>query len=167
MIAIAGSKVRRHFKKICKKVVSDVEVVIVTRSRGKNIVMISEAEYNNMMENFRIFSSPGTYQKIKNGIQQYEQGKSSERGMSKTKLFTDDNWNDYLYWQQTDKTKVKRIKKLIKSIEKDGYAKGLGKPQPLKHDLSGYWSRRIDEEHRIIYRIHKKKLVIVSCKDYY
>jgi antitoxin YefM len=79
MLAIAGSKVRSHFKEICDKVVDDVESVIVTRSRGENVVMISEAEYNNMIENFRIFSNPERYQKIKNGILQYEQGKFSER----------------------------------------------------------------------------------------
>ena len=79
MIAIASSQVRSHFKKVCDKVVEDVESVIVTRSRGENIVMISEAEYNNIMENFRIFSDPERYQKIKSGIIQYEQGKYSER----------------------------------------------------------------------------------------
>ena len=82
MIAIAGSKVRSHFKETCDKVVDDVEAVIVTRSRGENIVMISESEYNNMMENYRIFSNPEKYQKIKNGIQQYEQGKFSERELT-------------------------------------------------------------------------------------
>jgi len=79
MLAIAGSKVRSHFKEICDKVVDDVESVIVTRSRGENVVMISESEYNNMIENFRIFSNPERYQKIKNGILQYERGKFSER----------------------------------------------------------------------------------------
>lgn len=79
MIAITSSQVRSHFKEICDKVVEDVEAIIVTRSRGENIVMMSEVEYNNMMENFRIFSNPERYQKIKDGIYQYEQGKYSER----------------------------------------------------------------------------------------
>jgi antitoxin YefM len=79
MIAITSSQVRSHFKEICDKVVEDVEAIIVTRSRGENIVMMSEAEYNNMMENFRIFSNPERYQKIKDGIDQYEQGNYSER----------------------------------------------------------------------------------------
>ncbi len=84
MIAIAGSNVRSNFKEICDKVVEDVEAVIVTRSRGENVVMISETEYNNIMENFRIFSNPERYQKIKNGILQYEQGNFSEN------ILTDD-----------------------------------------------------------------------------
>ncbi len=79
MIAIASSQVRSNFKKICDKVVEDVETIIVTRSRGENVVIISESEYNNIMENFRIFSDPQRYQKIKNGIIQYEQGKYSEK----------------------------------------------------------------------------------------
>ena len=83
------------------------------------------------------------------------------------KLFTDNAWNDYLYWQQTDKQMVKRINKLIKSIERDGFSQGIGKPEPLKHDLRSYWSRRINDEHRIIYKIDDEKLVITSCKDHY
>ena len=83
------------------------------------------------------------------------------------KLFTDNAWNDYLYWQQTDKQMVKRINKLIKSIERDGFSQGIGKPEPLKHDLRSYWSRRINDEHRIIYKIDEEKLVIISCKDHY
>ena len=83
------------------------------------------------------------------------------------KLFTDNAWNDYLYWLQEDPAKVKRINKLIKSIEREGFADGLGKPESLKHDLSGYWSRRINEEHRMIYTIDQRQLVLVSLKDHY
>ncbi len=83
------------------------------------------------------------------------------------KLFSDNAWNDYLYWQKTDKSKLKRINKLIQSIEREGYSSGIGKPEPLKHDLSGYWSRRIDEEHRIIYKTDKNTVYIASCKDHY
>ncbi len=83
------------------------------------------------------------------------------------KLFTDNAWNDYLYWLKTDKQIVKRINKLIRSIEREGFSYGIGKPEPLKHDLRSYWSRRINNEHRIIYKIDDEKLVITSCKYYY
>lgn len=83
------------------------------------------------------------------------------------KLFTENAWNDYLYWQETDKQIVKRINKLIMSIERDGFSVGIGKPEPLKHDLRSYWSRRTNDEHRIIYKIDDNKLVITSCKDHY
>jgi len=83
------------------------------------------------------------------------------------KHFSDNAWNDYLYWQKTDKAKLKRINKLIQSIEREGYSHGIGKPEPLKHDLSGYWSRRIDDEHRLVYKIVDRNIYIASCKDHY
>lgn len=83
------------------------------------------------------------------------------------KLFSDDAWNDYLYWQKYDKIKIKRINNLIKSIERDSYSNGIGKPEPLKHNLSGYWSRRINDEHRIIYKVDDNNIYIASCKDHY
>ncbi len=83
------------------------------------------------------------------------------------KVFADIAWDDYLYWQINDKSKLKKINKLIKSIERDGYSSGLGKPEPLKHQFSGYWSRRIDSEHRLIYKVDTDNIYIVSCKDHY
>ncbi len=83
------------------------------------------------------------------------------------KRFSDDAWSDYLYWQKNDKKNVNRINKLLKSIEREGYSKGIGKPEPLKHNLSGYWSRRITDEHRIIYRVQDNDIYIASCKDHY
>ncbi len=83
------------------------------------------------------------------------------------KFFSDDAWNDYLYWQHNDKTKIKRINNLIKSIERDGYADGIGKPEALKYNLSGYWSRRINDEHHIIYKVDENCIYIASCKDHY
>jgi antitoxin YefM len=81
MIAISSSKVRSNFKEICDKVIDDVESVIITRTRGDNVVLMSEDEYNNIMENFRIFSDPNTYNKIKNGIDQIENSQFSKRDL--------------------------------------------------------------------------------------
>jgi antitoxin YefM len=75
MIAISSSKVRSNFKQVCNKVIDDVEAIIITRTRGKNVVMLSEDEYNNLIENFRIFSDSTKYNKIKNGIKQLENKK--------------------------------------------------------------------------------------------
>ncbi len=83
------------------------------------------------------------------------------------KRFSDDAWSDYLYWQKNDKKNVNRINKLLKSIEREGYSKGIGKPEPLKHNLSGYLSRRITDEHLIIYRVQDNDIYIASCKDHY
>lgn len=81
MIAVSGSKVRSNFKEICDKVIEYVETVIITQTRGKNVVMISEDEYNNMMENFRIFSDPKRYKKIKDGIDQIENGSLNKKAL--------------------------------------------------------------------------------------
>jgi len=82
------------------------------------------------------------------------------------KLWTDDAWEDYLYWQSNDKKTLKRINQLIKDIERNGNV-GIGKPEPLKHDLSGWWSRHIDDTHRLIYCIEDDKIKILNCRTHY
>ena len=82
------------------------------------------------------------------------------------KLFTDLAWEDYLYWEQTDKKIFRRINQLIKDIERNGN-EGLGKPEPLRHELQGLWSRRIDAEHRLVYAIKGENICIVQCRYHY
>ncbi len=81
-------------------------------------------------------------------------------------LFTEDAWEDYLYWQTQDKKIVKRINQLLQDIERNGY-NGIGKPEPLRGDLSGFWSRRIDDEHRIVYRVTEDRVEIIQCRGHY
>ena len=80
--------------------------------------------------------------------------------------FTDEAWNDYQYWIKNDKKQLKRINELIKDIKRSPY-EGIGKPEPLKANLKGYWSRRIDREHRIIYAVENKQLVFISFRFHY
>ncbi len=75
-------------------------------------------------------------------------------------------WEDYLYWQKTDKKKVKRINELIKSCQRTPF-EGIGNPEALRHELQGFWSRRIDTEHRLVYRYEKDELLIISCRYHY
>ena len=82
------------------------------------------------------------------------------------KIWSDEAWADYLYWQTQDKKTLKRINKLIQDIERNGY-NCIGKPEPLKGDLSGYWSVRIDGANRIIFRIVNDELEIWQCGSYY
>ena len=82
------------------------------------------------------------------------------------KVWSDHAWEDYVYWQTQDKKILKRINQLIKDIDRNGY-EGIGKPEPLKYELQGYWSRRIDDEHRLVYRIVDNKIEIVSCRLHY
>ncbi len=80
--------------------------------------------------------------------------------------FRDRAWQDYLYWQQTDKQILKRINTLIKDIQRNPFD-GIGKPEPLKHQFAGFWSRRIDDEHRLVYTFIEDELVIVQCRYHY
>lgn len=82
------------------------------------------------------------------------------------KLWTDQGWADYLEWQDEDKKTLKRINLLIKDIERNG-TDGIGKPEKLRGDLSGWWSRRIDSANRLVYRIENGKLIIASCRTHY
>ena len=81
-------------------------------------------------------------------------------------IFSDNAWEDYTYWQKTDKRILKRINELIKDIQKNKY-EGIGKPEPLKHNLSGYWSRRITSEHRLVYKIEKNKIFLAQMRYHY
>jgi toxin YoeB len=82
------------------------------------------------------------------------------------KIFTGDSWDDYVYWQTQDKKKLKRINDLLKDIERNGN-RGIGKPEPLTGNLSGWWSRRIDEKNRLIYRLIDNHVEILQCGEHY
>lgn len=82
------------------------------------------------------------------------------------KVWFDEAWEDYLYWQVQDKKMLKRINALLKDIERDPFH-GIGKPEPLKGELSGFWSRRMDAVHRLVYRISGGVLEILSCRGHY
>ena len=77
-----------------------------------------------------------------------------------------DAWNDYVYWQTQDRKTLKRINLLIKDISRNPF-EGLGKPEPLKGNLTGFWSRRIDEENRLVYVVEEKVIILISCRGHY
>ena len=81
-------------------------------------------------------------------------------------LFTDACWDDYLYWQTQDKKTLKRINELIKSAQRTPF-EGIGKPEALRGNLSGYWSRRINQEHRLVYEASDEQLTIIACRYHY
>jgi toxin YoeB len=81
-------------------------------------------------------------------------------------LFSNRSWEDYTYWQAEDKHTLKKINTLIRDIQRHPF-QGLGKPEPLKHGLSGCWSRRIDDTHRIVYQVLNDELYIISCRYHY
>lgn len=81
-------------------------------------------------------------------------------------VFAEQAWEDYVYWQQQDKRMVKRINELIENTMREPFT-GIGKPEPLKHALSGYWSRRITDEHRMVYKPEKEGLLIAQLRYHY
>jgi toxin YoeB len=80
--------------------------------------------------------------------------------------WTENAWDDYLYWQKIDKKTLKRINDLVKDIKRHPF-EGLGSPEPLKHNWTGYWSRRINKEHRIVYKFEDEMLSIAQCRYHY
>jgi toxin YoeB len=82
------------------------------------------------------------------------------------KLWTEKGWENYLYWQEQNKKVLRKLNSIIKDIERSPY-EGIGKPEPLKHSLSGWWSRHIDDDNRIVYRIKDGNLEISQCKGHY
>jgi len=81
-------------------------------------------------------------------------------------VFVDESWEDYVYWQETDKKIARRINELLKEISRNPFS-GTGKPEPLKYKYKGFWSRRINEEHRLIYQVRENEVLIVKCRFHY
>lgn len=86
--------------------------------------------------------------------------------MSRHLAWTDEAWKDYLYWQSQDKKTLKRINKLIAEAKRDPF-QGVGKPEPLRENLSGFWSRRIDDTNRLIYAVDEQHITVISCRYHY
>ncbi|WP_287605165.1 Txe/YoeB family addiction module toxin [Thiothrix sp.] len=86
--------------------------------------------------------------------------------MTKKLAWTDEAWADYLYWQTQDKKTLKRINKLIEDTKRTPF-EGIGKPEPLRHNLAGFWSRRIDETNRVVYATDDEYLTIIACRYHY
>jgi len=86
--------------------------------------------------------------------------------MSKTLAWTDAGWSDYVYWQTQDKKTLKRINKLVDNILRSPF-EGIGKPEALKENLSGFWSRRIDDTNRLVYAVNDSHVTIIACKYHY
>jgi toxin YoeB len=81
-------------------------------------------------------------------------------------LFADEAWEDYLYWQENDKKTLKRLNELIKAIKREPFV-GIGDPEPLRFGWSGFWSRRIDREHRLVYTVENNSILIAQCRYHY
>jgi toxin YoeB len=81
-------------------------------------------------------------------------------------VWTNAAWEDYVYWQSQDKKTLKRINQLLKEVMRDPEV-GIGKPEPLRENLAGFWSRRIDDSHRLVYAIEKDQIIVIACRYHY
>ncbi|RLD56951.1 MAG: Txe/YoeB family addiction module toxin [Bacteroidetes bacterium] len=81
-------------------------------------------------------------------------------------IFVDESWDDYLYWQKIDKKMLKRLNDLLKEISRTPFS-GIGNPEPLKYKYEGFWSRKINKEHRLIYRVENDEIFIAKCRFHY
>ena len=81
-------------------------------------------------------------------------------------IFSQDAWEDYLHWQKTDRRLLNRVNLLIREVLRSPF-EGIGKPEPLKHGLAGYWSRRINDEHRLVYKVDGESVMIAQCRYHY
>ena len=86
--------------------------------------------------------------------------------MTRRLSFTPDAWDDYLYWQTQDKKTLKRINQLVRDIIREPFS-GIGKPEALRENLTGYWSRRIDDTHRLVYAVEERTILIIACRYHY
>ncbi|MBN4082034.1 MAG: Txe/YoeB family addiction module toxin [Gammaproteobacteria bacterium] len=86
--------------------------------------------------------------------------------MSRNLVWTEAAWSDYVYWQSQDKKTLKRINKLIVNVLREPF-EGIGKPEPLKENLSGFWSRRVDDAHRLVYAVSDIHITVISCRYHY
>ena len=86
--------------------------------------------------------------------------------MTRRLTFTPDAWDDYLYWQSQDKKTLKRIYQLLRDVSREPFT-GIGKPEPLRENLTGYWSRRIDDTNRLVYAVEEQAIIVVACRYHY
>ena len=161
MLAVNYTNLRDNMKTYMDRVTDDYETMIVTRKDNKNVVMLSEETYNNLMENVYVMGNKANYDWLMESKAQLEKGKSSVHN-----LFTDNGWKDYVYWKTEDRKTLKKINRLIEDICRNGN-EGIGKPEPLTGNLAGFWSRRINDKDRLIYKIDDENIYVLACRYHY
>ena len=154
MLAVNYTNLRDNMKRYMDQVTDDYETMIVTRKNNKNVVILSEETYNNLMESLR--------HSWKMDIVLH----MSLLRWRMNKVFTENGWADYTFWETEDRKTLKKINKLIEDICQNGN-EGIGKPEALSGNLAGYWSRRINDKDRLIYKIDENNVYILACRYHY
>ena len=170
MEAVVYSTFRNHLKDYMKKVNDEFEpLTVVNKNPDEDIVVISKSEWDSIQETLRVAQNKELSDKVLRGMAEVRAGQVQLHEIEGSRMllkFTEDAWKDYCYWQSQDNKTLKRINTLIKEIQRDPFA-GIGKPEPLKYDFQGAWSRRIDAENRLIYMLDESGIAFLSFKDHY
>ena len=162
MLAVNYTNLRDNMKRYMDQVTDDYETMIVTRKNNKNVVILSEETYNNLMENVYVMGNKANYDWLMESKAQLE----SLLRWRMNKVFTENGWADYTFWETEDRKTLKKINKLIEDICRNGN-EGIGKPEALSGNLAGYWSRRINDKDRLIYKIDENNVFILACRYHY
>ena len=168
MRVVNYSDLRKNLKGYLDAVYQDRQPLIVTRRNNEHVVMISIDEYHSLAETEYLLSEEANALPSSRPERWCPAPRAQRRlnARGRELLFTEPGWRDYLFWQRTDRRMVKRINELIRDTLRSPF-QGIGKPEPLRHELQGCWSRRIDAEHRLVYEVHEQQLRIIACRYHY
>ena len=167
MESITYTTARANLAKTMDRVCVDHEPVIITRSGETSVVMLSLEDFNSLEETTYLLRSPKNAKRLLEAIIEARAGRrNGTRALRVRLIFSERAWEDYLYWQETDRKILAKINNLIREIQREPF-RGIGKPEPLRHAFAGYWSRRINAEHRIVYRVKDDDLLIAQIRYHY
>ena len=157
MKTMTYSESRAHYAETLNAVVDDREEVVITRAGHEPVVIVALADYESLKETAYLLRSPENARRLLASIDRLEHGGG---------IWDESAWADYVWWQAQDRKVLKRINQLIADVQRNGN-EGIGKPEPLKHGFQGYWSRRITDEHRLVYKIADDEIRIAACRYHY
>lgn len=181
VIATSSNEFRKNFKKYTDDVVDYQDAVIVTRPKNRNVVVISEDEYNSLRETAYLLQNKENREFLRESMNQLKGGdvkvltpndwENLKKGewqwrMKSNVEFTANAWGQMTEIIKTDKRMAKQVIKLIDDTMRNPFS-GLGKPEPLKMELQGFWSKRVDKKNRMVYRVTSEAIEIIAIKGHY
>ena len=159
-MAITATEARENLFPLIEQVNEDRTPVEMTSRRG-DAVLISRADYDSLEATAHLLRAPANSRRLLESLQQALSGRRDRREPSLRLVFTPHGWEDYTFWTETERAMLRRVNRLIEAALRDP-SSGIGKPEPLRHLLSGAWSRRISDEHRLVYLLDGEDLVILQ-----
>lgn len=168
MKVVSMASAKADLKSVLDEVVNAANGTIITRRDAPNAIVLSLDYYRGVLETLHLLKSPENTAHLNRSIQSVKEGLPDGDFflMGRKLAWTEAAWSDYVYWQGQDKKTLKRINLLIADTLKTPYT-GTGKPEMLRDTLSGFWSRRIDELHRLLYAVDGRCVIVVACRYHY